>query len=646
MLTARESRQWLGLANRAHLLSYGVAVLFTTLALVVTLLVEPLLKATPSPLFFAAVTTSAWFGGLGPGLLATLLSALALEIAVLAPEGRLDASAGGILHVGAFVLVAILISTLNDRRRRAEERASRAAARLKVLADASRAFSAAVPDLPATLEAVARRSAEALGDACVISFRSEDGRWLVPVAWHHLDPIPRALLGQLYTSVRHSADEGLSGRVLQTGQPLLVPTITPNQMRAATKSEYWSYLERFPIHSLLIVPLRARDRVLGTLALSRNTPGRSYTAADQALVQDLADRAALAIDNARLHSYYRHLFEGVAEAIVVADADGRYLDANPAALRLLGYTLEELCRLRFADLVPAGADWVAAEFARHACDGSWQGELELQRKDGALVPVEVVITAIELPSGAVYLAAWHDLSERRALDRLREEFFASVSHDLRTPLTAIRASLGLLELSGDEALNVDQRGLLMNARRNTERLGGLINDLLAFNEIQAGTMAIDRLAVNLRAIVADAMAAVYPLMQQKGQAVELDLPGPMTVEGDPRRLEQVMVNLLANAHQHTPTGTRVTVSGRVAGDEVCLTVQDDGPGIPTAELEAVFQRFYRRAAGDGGSGLGLAIARGLVELHGGRIWAESDPGRGTAFHVALPRHEDRREPCP
>ncbi|CAA9553327.1 MAG: hypothetical protein AVDCRST_MAG73-3003 [uncultured Thermomicrobiales bacterium] len=99
-----------------------------------------------------------------------------------------------------------------------------------------------------------------------------------------------------------------------------------------------------------------------------------------------------------------------------------------------------------------------------------------------------------------------------------------------------------------------------------------------------------------------------------------------------------MLNALANAHRHTPAGTRITVAGRLDGDEVRVAIRDRGPGIPEAELEAVFARFHRLAAATSGSGLGLAIARGIVELHGGRMWAESRPGEGVTFHVALPAH--------
>ncbi len=134
---------------------------------------------------------------------------------------------------------------------------------------------------------------------------------------------------------------------------------------------------------------------------------------------------------------------------------------------------------------------------------------------------------------------------------------------------------------------------------------------------------------------------MHVLIRQKGQELEIDLPDPLPTEGDPRRLEQVVLNLLANAHRHTPSGTRIRISGRRANGDVLLSVRDNGPGIPAAEMEAVFERYHRISSVEAGAGLGLAIAKGIVDLHGGRIWAEGEPGRGATFHVALPRHENR-----
>jgi signal transduction histidine kinase len=127
-----------------------------------------------------------------------------------------------------------------------------------------------------------------------------------------------------------------------------------------------------------------------------------------------------------------------------------------------------------------------------------------------------------------------------------------------------------------------------------------------------------------------------PLIDAKSQMLHVDLPEPLPVDADPWRLEQAVVNVLVNAHQHTPPGTCIELSGRVLAHDIVLKISDTGPGIPPQELKRVFQRFHRVAGPTGGAGLGLAIARGIMELHGGRIWAESQPGSKTTFYMTLP----------
>ncbi|HEX5503048.1 MAG TPA: CheR family methyltransferase [Thermomicrobiales bacterium] len=222
--------------------------------------------------------------------------------------------------------------------------------------------------------------------------------------------------------------------------------------------------------------------------------------------------------------------------------------------------------------------------------------------------------------------------------QLQDEFIATVSHDLRTPLTALRAGLGLLEARAADRLEPAERDLVANLRRNALRLARLIDDLLTFNQIRIGTLAVERAPLDLGDLAADAAASLAPVIAAKGQRLAVDLARPLPVEADRRRLAQALTNLLDNASRHTPAGTRIALTGRAAAGEVALLVADDGPGIP----EAARRRLRERAAaGEGGRGLGLAIARGIVELQGGRLWIDDATGpegpRGTTIGVALPR---------
>jgi len=221
-----------------------------------------------------------------------------------------------------------------------------------------------------------------------------------------------------------------------------------------------------------------------------------------------------------------------------------------------------------------------------------------------------------------------------ALEQLRADFIATVSHDLQTPLTAARAGLALLDLDTPALLSAEQRDLLDTSRRNIEYLTILIGDLLTYNQLEAGTFQLEREPVDLRAVVATAMRVVHPLLREKGQSLEADLSEPLPCLGDMRRLEQVVINLLANAHRHTPSGSRIAISGRVAADTVQLTVSDNGPGIPDEEREAIFRRFHRLSVAGEGSGLGLAIAR----LYRRIAWWAPSRGQRAWRRRQLPDH--------
>jgi two-component system cell cycle sensor histidine kinase/response regulator CckA len=221
-------------------------------------------------------------------------------------------------------------------------------------------------------------------------------------------------------------------------------------------------------------------------------------------------------------------------------------------------------------------------------------------------------------------------------ERLRRDLIGSVSHDLRTPLTATRAALGLLESSGGSLAPVE-RQLLDNARRSLERLRLLVDDLVAANQLlaEAPPPAVAT-RLDLRAVVEAAVGPLAPLIERRGQALAWELPTPLPVMGDPEALRHVVSNLLANAHYHTGPGTRVALIGWQAQGTVRLAVHDDGPGITPEVAASLFQPLHRLGAEAVGSGLGLAVARSIVEQHGGRLWYEPAPERGVIFHLALP----------
>ena len=231
---------------------------------------------------------------------------------------------------------------------------------------------------------------------------------------------------------------------------------------------------------------------------------------------------------------------------------------------------------------------------------------------------------------------------RRDLERQRDEFFSSVSHDLRTPVAAIKAAIGVVLANEPPNMPPALHRLLGNVDLAADELATLIEDLLEIARLQSGRVELWRSTVDLRDVVARAVRALEPLTQARSQHVEMSLPGePIVASVDVDRLGRVLRNLLGNAQKYGRDGGTISLTLEHDAANVCVSVTDDGPGIPREVQERIFERFYRvrgaASSGPAGTGLGLAIARGLTELHGGRLWVESTPGQGSTFHVTLPQ---------
>lgn len=246
---------------------------------------------------------------------------------------------------------------------------------------------------------------------------------------------------------------------------------------------------------------------------------------------------------------------------------------------------------------------------------------------------------------AVRNARLHAMEKQTVLDmasteQAKTEFLSTVRHELRTPLTAIKASAGLLLDSQTEPLTENQERLVRSISRNAERMTRLVVDLLDMARLQSGHLMLTRELIDVRGIIYSCVSSLRPLMEQKEQTVEVVTPHKLPrVLADRRRVEQVLTNLVSNAHKYTPRGGHVVIGASATPEDVIITVSDNGPGIANEERGLIFERFYRGSAAIGnptGAGMGLSVAKSLVELHGGMIDCRAAPGGGSEFYFTLP----------
>lgn len=345
------------------------------------------------------------------------------------------------------------------------------------------------------------------------------------------------------------------------------------------------------------------------------------------------------------------IFDGAIDGIVTLNPSGSIEAVNAAAAQMFGYEPAELDRRDISlliDITPDGQ----GEFLKRlgASQGALEGgllrQMDARRKTGETFPVDVALGAMTLPSGVHVVAIIRDISERRRMEQLKDEFVSTVSHELRTPLTSIAGSLGLLAGGVAGVLPEKAARLIQIAQANSQRLVRLINDILDIEKIESGKLRLDMVPLDLRDIACRSVEGVSGYAGDLGVKLLLPEGDPVPVRGDADRLIQVVTNLLSNALKFSPSGGEVRVTVDPTTRLARLSVVDEGPGIPDAFRARIFSKFAQADGSDtrdkGGTGLGLAIAREIAERHGGRLWFESAEGHGATFHLDLPLVEETR----
>jgi two-component system NtrC family sensor kinase len=387
------------------------------------------------------------------------------------------------------------------------------------------------------------------------------------------------------------------------------------------------------VHSLIYVPLQVRGRTIGVLGVDNRKAGLELDEHDATVMMAMADYAAIAIENAQLlnrSEAERRKLETILlqteNAVIVVDPDHRILVMNKAAQEAFNVQGDFIGR----SVVEAIDDPKLLALIREPGISVKREEIEVS--DGR------IFNAVKSPiRGVGQAVVMHDISHLKELDRIKSEFVTTVSHDLRSPLTAILGYVELIERAGPTTSQQDE--FISRIKLSVEQITNLVSDLLDLGRIEAGLDSTHE-ETPISVLARYAVESMRVPAEAKGLSMELDVDDDLPmVNGDPIRLRQMIGNLIENAVKYTPSGGQVCLEANSEDSQIILRVLDDGPGIPPSDQPYLFDKFYRASnipADVPGTGLGLSIVKSIVDHHNGRIWVDSQMGEGTVFTVVLP----------
>ena len=532
------------------------------------------------------------------------------------------------------------------------QRADEQQAVLDTLADLSGEL-----ELGKLLQAVLRRATTLLGvSGGELAIYHEAGQ--------ELEVVASLQIGIDSTGTRLGLGEGAMGHVARTKEPIC---ISEYHEWAGQSTKYASV----DVHSVMAAPLLIGHRLVGAFACTHHDPSRRFGPDDIRLLNLFAPQAAVAIENARLYTaaqrqkqYFEDLVLNSPVAVVTLDTQHNIVSCNPAFESLYGYRQAEVVGRNLDELISTETSRSeAVAITQHVlAEGAVRSIGQRRRRDGTLVDVEVLGVPVRVDGELVGLMGlYHDISELTAARKAAEEansaksqFLASMSHELRTPLNAI---IGYSEMVEEEVTDLGHPELapdLQKIRSAGKHLLALINDILDLSKIEAGRTELYLEDFDVADLVRDVATTIRPLVEKnRNQLVtRAEAAGPML--GDLTKVRQMLLNLLSNACKFTEQGTITLEARRVAGpgggDEVHFRVADSGIGMTPAQMNKIFEAFAQADASTsrryGGTGLGLAITRQFATLMGGDISVESEPGRGSAFHIRLPASGPPRPDVP
>ena len=348
---------------------------------------------------------------------------------------------------------------------------------------------------------------------------------------------------------------------------------------------------------------------------------------------------------------FKILFEYAPDGFYMIDLEGNFVDGNKMAEKLVGYKRKELIGKSFLEfnlLIPEDLPKAAENLIKNA-KGKVTGpdEFTLKRKDDGQVVVEIRSFPVKIKDQTLVLGIARDVTERRRIeeakqeiDRLKSEFISNTSHELRTPLQSIMGFTKLM-LQGKVPDSETQNEFLGIIDKQSVRLADLINDLLDVSRIESGRFTVQKQLLSICDVLQGVAKELDSIAHEKGVVIVRDVPSAIPeLEADEKRIRQVVINLLGNAIKFSNENSEIVIRVEVSDDNVLISISDQGTGIPPEAIPHLFDRFYQvdgsMTRTSGGSGLGLYISAQIVEAHGGRIWAESEMGKGSTFSFTLP----------
>ena len=451
---------------------------------------------------------------------------------------------------------------------------------------------------------------------------------------HSLAALPRDIGAEVW-----AADQGIPGRVMQSGHATVVDDLAIVEGASALEE----ILAGAGLRACLAVPVRRGVEVAGALLFARRPPA-TYEREDVQVAALIAAGLGSALESSRVYqaladerSTLAAVLGSTSDAVVMLNEDGVVLLANPAVGPMLGLAPDAMVGRRLTD-VPGH------ESLRSLFEQNRTQTVELPLSDGRTAQASLVsvVTPYGEPVGVA--AILRDITLLKNLERMKNEFVNTVSHDLKNPIAVIDGTAQLLLMSGPK--DEKSRDRFQRISTEAQYMAALVNDLLDLGKIEAG-LDPPRERLDVVRLVKEAVVMTRPQAEDKSITVGLELSAEAWVSGAPARLTQALLNLVGNAVKYTPAGGRVTVSvvtstgaESPASGNVTIRVADTGIGIPARHLPHVFDKFYRvhdaSTKGIPGTGLGLAITKSVVESHGGQIRVESTEGVGSLFTVELP----------